>query len=615
MSTAGAARMLAPANPKRVHMRKKVLVPTTLLALAAACGDSTMTSPTATTTIGPEMAGPSLDLISAKDGSLDAVSKIMPLNVGGGSKTTTLYVTPTGGDGKPGCNLTGSTTLVIATASSNTAVATVSPSSVTFEACSDVKTLTITPVAQGTATISVSQTSNSTGGTFNLGAATFTVNVAPPANTAPSIAVALVDEGASYNKGSVPTATCQVTDAEDGNSSFAATLTAVTGTYASDGIGSQTASCYYKDTGGLEVSASETYSIIDPSAPVIGFTLNPATADGSNGWHKSSVALDWTVTEGESPNSLQLTNCADQTIATDGEHAIKCSATSAGGAADNTATFKRDATAPVISGANINSTTWRNTDLSASFTASDATSGLANAADASFTLATSGESTNATTPLTDSKTVTDNAGNSSTRTISAFVDKTKPVVNLVGGPVAGSSFFFGETPAAPTCSASDALSGLAGSCSITGYSAAVGTQTVTATATDIAGNTQTATATYTVKAWTINGFYQPVDMNGIVNTVKAGSTVPLKFEVFAGAELVDVATIGVVFTAKATSCLATASVDEIEVLSTGGTSLRYDATAGQFIQNWQTPKQIGGCYTATVKTADGTSISAIFKLR
>ena len=31
------------------------------------------------------------------------------------------------------------------------------------------------------------------------------------------------------------------------------------------------------------------------------------------------------------------------------------------------------------------------------------------------------------------------------------------------------------------------------------------------------------------------GLYQPVDMNGVLNTVKSGSTVPLKFELFAGA--------------------------------------------------------------------------------
>ena len=57
---------------------------------------------------------------------------------------------------------------------------------------------------------------------------------------------------------------------------------------------------------------------------------------------------------------------------------------------------------------------------------------------------------------------------------------------------------------------------------------------MTATATDNAGRTATATRSYTVNAWTTKGFYQPVDMDGVYNTVKGGSTVPLKFELFAG---------------------------------------------------------------------------------
>jgi len=32
----------------------------------------------------------------------------------------------------------------------------------------------------------------------------------------------------------------------------------------------------------------------------------------------------------------------------------------------------------------------------------------------------------------------------------------------------------------------------------------------------------------------MTGFYAPVDMNGVVNTVKSGQTVPLKFNVYDG---------------------------------------------------------------------------------
>jgi hypothetical protein len=122
-------------------------------------------------------------------------------------------------------------------------------------------------------------------------------------------------------------------------------------------------------------------------------------------------------------------------------------------------------------------------------------------------------------------------------------------------------------------------------------------------------------ATASILAWTLKGFYQPVDMGSTLNTVKAGSTVPLKFEVLQGdTELSDTTAIKG-FSTKAVTCPgAEAPVDEIEVLTTGGTILRYDTTAGQFVQNWQTPKKVG-CHDVTMETKDGSKIVAHFKLK
>jgi hypothetical protein len=113
-------------------------------------------------------------------------------------------------------------------------------------------------------------------------------------------------------------------------------------------------------------------------------------------------------------------------------------------------------------------------------------------------------------------------------------------------------------------------------------------------------------------------------MNDVVNTVKNGSTVPLKFEVFkrlAGTELTATSIVKQPLKASQVSCGAFNGdpVDEIELLATGSTVLRYDSTAGQFIYNWQTPKgasQVGKCYTVTVVTQDGSSIPlASFQLK
>jgi hypothetical protein len=477
------------------------------------------------------------DISNNLDASVDAAAEVMPLTTGGADGTTQLFVTPRNGDGKNGCNLTGGTSLGLSVSSSNPSVATVSPSSVTFTSCSDLKTLTVHPVAQGSTTISVSQTSNNTGATFALAPATFTVNVTPPPNTAPTIAVAGVTGGANYNKGSVPNATCQVTDTEDGNSSFPATLSAITGTYASDGIGSQTASCDYTDGGGLQASASETYNIVDPSPPVITKVVTGTL--GNNGWYTSNVSVDWTVNDPESPNSLQTTGCNDQNITADqAEQTYSCSATSAG-------------------------------------------------------------------------------GSSGPQSVSIKRDATDPNVSLVDGPANGSEHYFGSVPDEPTCNTSDALSELAGPCSVSGYGTTVGSHTVTATATDNAGNEATASSTYKVLAWDFRGFYQPVDMGGVHNTIKGGSTVPIKFELFAGStELTDTANVVQPLKYQKISCTTgVPTEDAIETVATGGTSLRYDTTGGQFIYNWKTPTGAGTCYNVTISSIDGSSKTALFKLK
>jgi hypothetical protein len=125
--------------------------------------------------------------------------------------------------------------------------------------------------------------------------------------------------------------------------------------------------------------------------------------------------------------------------------------------------------------------------------------------------------------------------------------------------------------------------------------------------------------TLTVMKWTLYGFYQPVDMPTpttlVYNTVKGGSTVPLKFEIFAGpTELTDVADVESLTYAQ-TNCSATAIADDIETLATGGTVLRYDSTGGQFIFNWKTPVGAGKCYRVTMTAIDNSSLAAYFKMK
>ena len=122
----------------------------------------------------------------------------------------------------------------------------------------------------------------------------------------------------------------------------------------------------------------------------------------------------------------------------------------------------------------------------------------------------------------------------------------------------------------------------------------------------------------TATPWTITGYYNPVDMNGVLNTLKSGQSVPFKFEVFDGptekTSTSDIAS----FTQTQVSCsiLTTTLTDAIEIINTGGTSLKYDVLSGQFHANWKTPSGMANtCWEVKTTTTNGPSIFAYFKLK
>lgn len=215
-------------------------------------------------------------------------------------------------------------------------------------------------------------------------------------------------------------------------------------------------------------------------------------------------------------------------------------------------------------------------------------------------------------------TATDDWDNVGTGSFTVTVrDTTPPTITWTGGPDEGAHYVFGSTIPTPSCEATDLVKGVV-ACTVDGFSTAVGTHQLIAKATDGTNPATSGPRTYTVDPWTKTGFFQPVDMGGVLNTVKAGSTVPLKFELFAGsAELTNVSAVKG-FAVKSIACpSASTAADEIEFVTSGQTVLRYDTTAGQFIQNWQTPKSgAGGCYRVTMTAADQvTTIVADFKLK
>jgi hypothetical protein len=127
-----------------------------------------------------------------------------------------------------------------------------------------------------------------------------------------------------------------------------------------------------------------------------------------------------------------------------------------------------------------------------------------------------------------------------------------------------------------------------------------------------------------ITAWKDTGFYSPVNMPAgstiVWNVIKGGSTVPMKFNLYAtagGSEITSTTAVqGGSIAVYNASCGAGIYSDDTSVLTnTGATSLRYDTTGGQFIQNWQSPKAPGKCYAAVMTSSDGTSLVAYFQTK
>jgi hypothetical protein len=125
---------------------------------------------------------------------------------------------------------------------------------------------------------------------------------------------------------------------------------------------------------------------------------------------------------------------------------------------------------------------------------------------------------------------------------------------------------------------------------------------------------------FTISAWTIQGFHSPVGMSQnntpVWNVVKGGSTVPLKFNIYAGAvEQTALSAVNGGSVALFTVSCQPGNAAELaaEIDNTGGTSLRYDGT--QFIQNWKTPKKAGLCYAVRMTARDGSMITGYFRTK
>lgn len=523
-----------------------------------------------------------------------------------GSTTVNYKITANSGDGETGCNATGASPAIVTI---NVPIGvTANPSSLSFSSCGSEKPVVFSSTTVGNYEITVS-VSDSGPGTYNTTPAKFTLKVLsapPPSDSTPPVITPSV-VGTLGNNGWYVSDVIVSWTVEDDESDISLSTGCDPTTINTD-TNSVTLTCSATSAGG---TATESVTIErDATPPSISFELTPP----QTGWYNVASGTP-TVTYTCIDALSGVASCSSPQLFSEGANQSHT-----GTAVDNAGNIATtdivdvdvDLTNPVVTADLVPdpaSSGWFNSATGAptvTFTCSDATSGIASCP-GPYTFPDSPDQSH-------SGTAYDQAGNSANAGVEHVnVDLTAPEITWVGGIANGASFYFGSVPAAPTCETSDSLSGPDG-CSVTGYSSAVGSQTLTATAFDIAGNKTEETRTYEVLAWNLFGFYKPVDMGNIWNTVKAGSTVPLKFEIFVENELMDVAVVKS-FTVAQVQCDLSASEAQVEFTTTGGTSLRYDPVAGQFIQNWQTPKLAGKCVKVTMTSQDGSTLQAFFKLK
>ena len=116
-----------------------------------------------------------------------------------------------------------------------------------------------------------------------------------------------------------------------------------------------------------------------------------------------------------------------------------------------------------------------------------------------------------------------------------------------------------------------------------------------------------------VVVYDFHGFFAPVDNPPVLNTVKAGSAIPVKFSL-TGDRGLNITAPGSP-SSQQVACDSGAPTDAIEeTVTTGGSSLSYDPVTDQYTYVWKTSKSWGDtCRRLSLVLNDGTQHVADFK--
>lgn len=351
---------------------------------------------------------------------------------------------------------------------------TASPSSLTFSQCNtssegnpnNTQSVTFSSSTPGDYGITVSVLDSA--GSYNTSPASFTLHVlAPPDSTAPVITPTVTgtagnNDWYTSNVG----LSWSVVDAES-------TISSQSGCGAVNITADQAGTTYTCTATSAGGTASKSVTIKkDATNPTI---TAAAGTYVSGSWTNETVTVKFTCFDamsgllGTCPSDVVVSG---DTVVAGQDVSASVSDNAGNSASSNTINVKVDKTAPTISGSRLplpNAAGWNNTDVVVSFSCGDTLSGQASCGPTPVTVSSNGANQSVL------GTAVDNAGNSSTDTVSGIsIDKLAATVAYTSASPAANAKGWNNTDVTATFTATDTLSGFApsGALSVTGTSVA-----------------------------------------------------------------------------------------------------------------------------------------------
>lgn len=197
----------------------------------------------------------------------------------------------------------------------------------------------------------------------------------------------------------------------------------------------------------------------------------------------------------------------------------------------------------------------------------------------------------------------------SIRSVSLKIDGTGPGVACEIPSV----FALNETNATISASLTDAGSGpVAQTVTTSVITSGVGVNSVLVTGFDEAGNSTTVSCTYRVE-YRFIGFSAPIENDGVLNVVKAGRGLPLKWQLLDANGQPSMTLTGGAISVQSLACPVGTTEDQIEETVSGESGLQ-NLGGGYYQLNWKTPVDYAkSCKTLRLDLGEGMYRTALFK--